>query len=231
MIVIITGTSNGIGKATARYFLDRGYEVYGLDKEDCALDFFLDTKENKRYHHYKVDCSKKDSLPELPLCDILINNAGEQNGKDDIKNNLYSAIYVTEKYGIQKNIKAILFNASVSAHTGFEFPEYVASKSGMLGYMKNVACRVSKYKATCNSISCGGVITDLNKPVIDDKDIWNKIMEVTPLKRWATAEEIAEWIYFITVKNQFMTGQDIIIDGGEKDLNNTFIFPEYLNDY
>lgn len=223
-IVIITGTSSGIGKETALYFLNKGYEVYGLDKKDCPLDFVVNLKRNKNYHHYVVDCSNKEDLPDLPNCDILINNAGEQNSNDDIKNNLYSAIYVTEKYGIQKNIKAILFNASVSAHTGFEFPEYVASKSGLLGYMKNVACRVSKYKAICNSISCGGVLTDLNKPVIDDKELWNKIMEVTPLKRWATPNEIAEWIYFITVKNKFMTGQDIIIDGGEKDLNNTFVW-------
>ena len=223
MIVIITGTSKGIGKATAQYFIHKGYDVYGLDKEEKAIEFSANLEENNHYHHYVVDCSNKDDLPDLPPCDILINNAGEQNGKDDIKNNLYSAIYVTEKYGIQDNIKAILFNASVSAHTGFEFPEYVASKAGMLGYMKNVACRVSKYKATCNSISCGGVITELNKPVIDDKKLWNKIMDVTPLKRWATAEEIAKWIYFITIENKFMTGQDIIIDGGEKDLNNIFI--------
>ena len=87
--------------------------------------------------------------------------------------NLYSSIYVTEKYAFQENIKAVLFNASVSAHTGFEFPEYVASKAGILGYMKNVACRLVKYKATCNSISCGGVITELNKPVIDNKKLWD----------------------------------------------------------
>lgn len=220
MIVLITGSSNGIGKATAEMFLNKHCNVVGFDKKDAPKELLC----NELYHHYKVDCSKKELLPELPNCDIIINNAGEQNGKDDIRNNLYSSIYITEKYAFQENIKAVLFNASVSAHTGFEFPEYVASKAGILGYMKNVACRLVKYKATCNSISCGGVITELNKPVIDNKKLWDKIMEVTPLKRWATAEEIAKWIYFITVENSFMTGQDIIIDGGEKDLNNTFVW-------
>ena len=43
-----------------------------------------------------------------------------------LKNNLYSAIYTVEKYGLQSSIKSILFNASVSAHTGFEFTEYVS---------------------------------------------------------------------------------------------------------
>lgn len=220
MNVLITGTSKGIGKATALLFLENGFNVIGLDKLPAPKEL----KAYLTYTHYKVDVSKKDKLPDLPEINILINNAGEQGSSDDIKNNLYSAIYVTEKYGIQKNIQSILFNASVSAHTGFEFPEYVASKGGLLPYMKNVASRVAKYKATCNSISCGGVLTDLNKPVIDDRKLWSKIMEVTPLKRWATVDEIAEWIYFITVHNKFMTGQDIVIDGGEKDLNNTFVW-------
>lgn len=220
MNVLITGTSKGIGKATALLFLEKEFTVIGLDKLPAPKEL----KAYITYTHYKVDVSKKDKLPDLPEINILINNAGEQGSSDDIKNNLYSAIYVTEKYGIQKNIQSILFNASVSAHTGFEFPEYVASKGGLLPYMKNVASRVAKYKATCNSISCGGVLTDLNKPVIEDRKLWSKIMEVTPLKRWATVDEIAEWIYFITVRNKFMTGQDIIIDGGEKDLNNTFVW-------
>jgi 3-oxoacyl-[acyl-carrier protein] reductase len=221
-LVVITGSSKGIGKETALKFLKEGFDVIGLDKEKCPFE--LSSHEN--YKHITVDVSDKSALPEIDNVNILINNAGEQGGKDDIKTNLYSAIYVTEKYGIQENIKAILFNASVSAHTGFEFPEYVASKGGLLPYMKNVACRVAKYGATCNSISCGGVLTELNKPVIEDKELWNKIMSVTPLKRWAEPEEIADWIYFITVNNKFMSGQDIIIDGGEKDLNNTFIWPE-----
>ena len=180
MNVLITGTSKGIGKATALLFLEKGFNVIGLDKLPAPKEL----KAYITYTHYKVDVSKKDKLPDLPEINILINNAGEQGSSDDIKNNLYSAIYVTEKYGIQKNIQSILFNASVSAHTGFEFPEYVASKGGLLPYMRNVASRVAKYKATCNSISCGGVLTDLNKPVIDDRKLWSKIMEVTPLKRF-----------------------------------------------
>lgn len=221
--VLITGSSKGIGKAAAIKFLSSGYRVIGMDKETVPSE--LAAYEN--YLHCIVDVSKKENLPDLPYpIDILINNAGEQGGEDDIKNNLYSAIYVTERYGIQENIKSILFNASVSAHTGFEFPEYVASKGGLLPYMKNVACRVAKYGATCNSLSCGGVLTELNKPVIEDKALWEAIMKVTPLKRWAAPEEIADWIYFVSVTNKFMSGQDIVIDGGERDLNNTFIWPE-----
>ena len=222
--VLITGTSSGIGREIALLFLSKNkdedaFEVIGIDKEDSTI-------QDAYYTHYKVDLRNKESLPDIEDVDILINNAGSQNSEDDIDNNLKSAIYVTEKYAFQPAIKSVLFNASASAHTGFEFPYYSASKAGILGYMKNVAWRLAKkYKATCNSISCGGVFTSLNDDVVYDEKCWKEIMKVTPLKKWATAQEIAEWVYFLTVINKSCTGQDILIDNGEKDLNCTFVWP------
>lgn len=223
--VLITGTSSGIGRAVALLFLSKNkdedaFEVIGIDKNDSTI-------QDPFYTHYQVDLRNKESLPDIEDIDILINNAGSQNSEDDIENNLKSTIYVTEKYAFQNSIKSVLFNASASAHTGFEFPYYSASKAGILGYMKNVAWRLAKqYKATCNSISCGGVFTSLNDDVVYDEKCWKEIMKATPLKKWATAEEIAEWIYFLTVINKSCTGQDILIDNGEKDLNCTFVWPD-----
>ena len=51
---------------------------------------------------------------------------------------------------------------STSAHNGAEFPEYCASKGGLLAYTKHLAMRIAQYGATCNSISPGGVITPMN---------------------------------------------------------------------
>ena len=207
MRVLITGTSNGIGRATAVKFLNAGHHVYGMDIDDPPF-------ENSNYTHLQIDVRDKDKFPEIGNIDIVVNNAGSQND-DDIGVNLIGAMNVTEKYGVRKGIVSIVNVASVSAHTGAEFPEYCASKGGLLAYTKNVAIRVAKYGATCNSISPGGVITGMNAPVLSDKKLWNQIMELTPLKRWAFPNEIADWIYFIAVVNKFMTGQDIIIDGGE----------------
>ena len=50
-------------------------------------------------------------------------------------------------------------------------------------------------------------------------------MDETPLKRWATPEEIAEWSYFLTVTNTFCTGQNILVDGGES-INYNFVWKE-----
>lgn len=210
-IVIITGTSKGIGKAIAELFLKKDFIVYGLDRLEASL-------ENKNYHHVLVDLFK-DELPNLPPCNILINNAGTQND-NDIDNNLKAVIRVTEKYAFQDKIKSVLFIASASGNTGAEFPEYAASKGGVIAYMKNVALRLAKFHATSNSISPGGVITDLNDHILKSADLYEQVLNETLLHRWSDVEEMARWAYFITVINESMTAQDILIDNGEAAKSN-----------
>ena len=217
MKILITGTSQGIGKAIAERFLDEGHTVIGIDRQSGSI-------ESCDYTHYQCDVRDKEKLPEIDDVDILINNAGTQN-EEDIDINLKALIYITEKYGIHPNIRSILNIGSASGHTGAEFPEYCASKGGVLAYTKNVAMRVAPYGATCNSLDPGGVITPLNECVINDPVLWQQIMDETPLKKWATVEEIAQWAYFLTVTNTFCTGQNILVDGGES-INYHFVWKE-----
>ena len=131
------------------------------------------------------------------------------------------------KTDVGKDVKAILFNASASASSGFEFPSYVASKAGIVGYMKYVASKVAPNGVTCNSISFGGIMTNSNQEVMKDSKSWEKIMEVTPMKKWISLDEVNEWVYFLLTKNKSMSGEDLLIDNGEYKLNNTFVWPNY----
>ena len=220
MRVLITGSSHGIGRATALKFLKEGHTVFGIDIVPPTSPLL-----NKvGYSHYICDISK-GNLPDIKDIDILINNAGVQEDDLAIDVNLKGLIAVTEKYGFQKNIKSILMNASVSAHNGSEFPRYAASKGGVLAYTKYVAREVAKYGATCNSLSLGGVTTALNNPIINDEKLYKAVLDETLLKKWASAEECAEWIYFLTVINKSMTAQDVLVDNGEV-MNQKFIWPE-----
>ena len=217
MKVLVTGTTQGIGKAIAQMFLQKGHHVVGIDRQSGTIT-------HTNYIHHQVDVRDYQNLPQVDGVEILINNAGTQN-EADIDINLKALVHVTEKYGVQSAIKSILNIGSASAHTGSEFPEYVASKGGVMSYTKNVAQRVAKFGATCNSLDPGGVLTPLNDCVVNDAELWAQIMDQTPLKRWATAEEIAEWAYFLTVTNKFATGQNILVDGGES-INYHFVWKE-----
>ena len=219
MKVLITGTSQGIGKAIAKKFLSNGHIVIGIDRHESSIA-------DKSYIHHQCDIRDYDTLPEIDNVDILINNAGTQN-ESDIDINLKALIKVTEKYGVRDGIRSVLNIGSASGHTGSEFPEYCASKGGVIAYTKNVALRVAQFGATCNSLDPGGVLTPLNDCVINDSQLWDEIMEQTPLKRWATPEEIAHWAYFLTVDNTFCTGQSIVVDGGES-INSHFVWPTNL---
>ena len=219
MKILITGTSQGIGKAVAELFLDKGHNVIGIDRQEQTIS-------HPAYHHHQCDIRDFEFLPDITEVQVLINNAGTQN-EEDIDINLKALVKLTEKYAIQPHIHSVLNIGSASGHTGSEFPEYCASKGGVIAYTKNVALRIAAFGATCNSLDPGGVLTPLNDCVVNDPDLWREIMEQTPLKRWAKSEEIAQWAYFLTVENSFCTGQSIVVDGGES-INSHFVWPNNM---
>lgn len=215
--VVITGTSSGMGTAIAKKFLEEGHFVYGIDVNQSVIS-------DPNYTHYIADVGDASQLPEIDSVDILINNAGVQNSRNDMQTNFFGTKNCTEKYALDNhNIKSVLNQASNSATTGSEFGEYSASKGAVKTYSKWVAKQIAKYGATCNSISFGGVLSSLNKPVMNDKSKWDKIMSMTPLHKWTTVLEAAEWCYFLTVINRSATAQDFIVDNGET-YNHTFVW-------
>ena len=134
----------------------------------------------------------------------------------------------TEKYCFgeslqERKLKSVVNFSSASAHNGAEFGAYVASKSGVLGYTMWTAKQLAPYGVTVNSLSFGGVSTDINGPVMNCPQYWYRILGETPMSKWATPEEAAEWVYFISVVNKSCTGQDIIIDNGEM-INHEFVW-------
>ena len=58
---------------------------------------------------------------------------------------------------------------------------------------------------------------------MEDDKLWNAVLDEALLHKWAEPEEIAEWAYFVTVVNKSMTGEDLLIDNGEK-MNFNFIW-------
>ena len=217
MNIIITGTSGDIGRAIAEKFLREGHHVYGFDMKESAIS-------DPGYTHIISDI-RDEEIPDIKDADILINNAGTFEEADAIDINLRGTIRFTEHFIGCESLRSVLFIASASARNGAEFPYYVASKAGIVGYMKNLAVNLPKQgrNVTVNSISPGGVITGSNAHILDDPELREAVMNESLLGKWAEPEEIADLAYYLTVVNRSMTGEDLLIDNGEM-LKSNFIW-------
>ena len=215
MEIRISGTSTGIGRAIALRFLETGHRVTGFDRAEGTI-------EHPAYRHILHDVRDGD-VPALPPAEIVISKAGTLEAADAIVVNLCGAIRFVEHFLDSPALRSVLFIASASARNGAEFPRYVASKAGLVGYMKNRALALAARGVTCNSISPGGVITDANRHILESETLYAAVRAETLLGKWAEPGEIAALAYFLTVDNRSITGEDVLIDNGEM-LKSNFIW-------
>lgn len=214
MNVLVTGTARGIGLAIARKFLEEGHSVWGVDLLPATL-------EHPAYTHMQGDiCTVTVEIPELA---VLINNAGTLEEADALAVNLTGTMTFTERHMDSPALKSVLFVASASARNGAEFPRYVASKAGLVGYMKNLALNLAGRGVTVNSVSPGGVVTPSNDHILKTPALYDAVKEETLLGKWATAEEVADLVYYLTAVNRSITGEDVLMDNGEM-LKSNFIW-------
>lgn len=207
--VLISGTSSGIGLATAKKFLRYGYEVIGIDVLPASIDY-------GRYTHIVADVANASELPDIDDIAHLILNAGTVDEARAIDVDLLGYINMGEKYGFQKTLKSIVMVGSISARTGIDYPRYCAAQGGRASYVKNLAIRVAKEnKVPCNIISFGAVRTGLEKQLYANPEKMQAVADESLLKKWCYPAEAADWIFFVATKNKSMTGQDILIDNGE----------------
>lgn len=217
--VLITGTSCGVGRAAAVKFLEEGHEVYGLDRQG-------ETIIHKNYHHTICDVSKKEELPRIHDIDYIVNNAGIVTPQSEAVNvNLFGYINILEMYGYCPTLKSIVQVGSTASYKGYDNIRYCASQGARDALTKWAANNFGNDErhVIVNSLNLDGIVaadpekgiqgTSLEPELYAQPHLMETIKNLSVLKKLSTVEEIAEWIYFLLVKNTVMTGQILSIDG------------------
>lgn len=231
-IALITGSSRGIGKEIAIAFAREGIDVvinYKKSKQEAEKTAARVRDLGVRSMTIPCDVSSGNAVSkmvdeinqEFGKIDILVNNAAIVH-KDLLENmsesawdqvmdvNLKSAFLVTQAClpHMRKSQWGRIINiSSVAAVTGgVTGPIYVASKAGMLGLTRSYAALLVKEGITANSIAPALIDTDMLRSL-------NVTPEKIPLGRFGTVEEVAH-IAVMMVKNGYMTGQTIHLNGG-----------------
>lgn len=222
MRVLITGTSSGVGRAAAIKFLDEGASVFGLDIKEPTIS----QEEYPDYNHDIVDVRNFQDLPNISYLDYIVNNAGIVTPKSEaIEVNLIGYMNILKRYGEDPCLKSIVQIGSTASYKGYDNMEYCASQGGRDALTKWAANNYGKdgRHVLVNSLNLDGIIaadpekgiqgTSLEPELYADPQLMEDIKNLSILKKLASVEEIAEWIYFILVKNTVMTGQILSIDG------------------
>lgn len=222
--VLVTGGTRGIGKSIFELFKKNGYDVY-------ITGTSLPEIPNEKY--YQVDFSNSESFEKFIFeisskkFDILINNVGTNIIKNQsdvsivewskmIDVNLKSIYFISQS--ILKNMPSGGKIINISSIFGVVSKElrslYSTTKFGINGLTKSLSLEYAHKNILINSISPGFTNTELtNKSLTEEQS--SELKKQVPLNRFAEPNEIAELVFFLSSeKNSYITGQNIIIDGG-----------------
>ncbi len=240
-VVLVTGSSRGIGRSIAVSFAKEGANVIinykNSDKEAKVLSEILSTYGNSCMC-IKADVSKENEVKNMiekiiskyGKIDVLVNNAGiaidaefedrkVEDWKDTLDTNLIG-VFLTSKYaGKYMKEKGYGKIVNISSTNGLDTTytysvDYDASKAAIINLTRNLAIEFAP-EVNVNAIAPGWIDTDMNNDLPKDylREEKNKIL----LKRFAEPEEIADVVLFLSSdKSRYIDGETIRVDGGIK---------------
>ena len=240
-IVLITGGSRGIGKATAIAFASKGAQVaINYRSNQTAAEETLALLEGNNHLLVPADIADPTAVKNMVdkvvshygRIDILVNNAGvfeyhpidevdyaiwQQNWERTLQINLVgvsNTIYCAAQYMIQQKSGKIINVSSRGAFRGEpQQPAYGASKAGMNAMGQSLAQALGKYNISIGTVAPGFVSTDMAAAVLDGPD-GDAVRNQSPMGRVAHPEEVANGILFFASEGAtFMTGAILDING------------------
>ncbi|MGE5107287.1 MAG: SDR family NAD(P)-dependent oxidoreductase [Sphingobacteriales bacterium] len=239
-VVIITGAAGGMGAEEARLFAQEGAKVLATDMQEEKLKIWVEEakKEGLIIDYISHDVTSESdwekavekTLSLYGRIDVLVNNAGIFPGFFDCeqtKKELWDKVIAVNLTGPFLGCKAciphmrkagggsIVNIASIAGLVGGNGAAYTSSKGGLRLLTKDLAVTLAKDKIRVNTICPGAVLTPMTKELLSQPEMDETIKNMSPQGRVADAMEIA-WgaLYLASGESSFMTGADVVIDGG-----------------
>ena len=234
--VIVTGGIRGIGAAIVELFQECNAQIIATGTNTSELESLNQESKGKKMDYIHLDFTSNESVQRFlgfidkqDRVDVLINNAGvnkietvdkiKQDDWDRINHvNLRGPFQLTKAVsGLMKkqgqgkivNIASIFGVVSKSKRAA-----YSTTKWGLVGLTKAAALDLASHNILVNAVSPGFVDTELTRQILGEKEI-GKLLDTIPQKRLAVAKEIAKTVIFLASDhNTYITGQNIIVDGG-----------------
>jgi 2-deoxy-D-gluconate 3-dehydrogenase len=238
-VAIITGSSRGLGQAMAVGLAEAGAEIALVDVLDMSDSKEQIEKLGRKCISIPADLSKKDCVDEIVSdtirqlggIDILFNNAGiirrapfteftEKDWDDVISINLSSVFFLSQavaKVMIEQGRGGKIINTAslLSFQGGILVPSYTASKSGVMGLTRLMACELAKYKINVNAIAPGYMATENTRALREDQQRNDAILARIPAERWGNPEDLKGIAVFLaSAASDYMNGFTVAVDGG-----------------
>lgn len=237
-VILVTGSSRGIGRDLAIHFANLGAKVainYNSN-EQKAKEIIEQASQKDRMRAYKADVSKEEDVvqmieqisKDLGAVTILVNNAGVTRdgllmamSYEDwrtVQSVHMDGMFFCSKAVMRGMVKGrfgrIINISSVSGIKGTAGQtNYSAAKAGMIGFTKALAREMGKRNITCNAIAPGVIETEMTGVL--PPEVLKAYEEATALKRFGKASELNGLVEFLAGPNAgYITGQVVAIDGG-----------------
>jgi glucose 1-dehydrogenase len=241
-VVLITGSSQGIGAACALRMAEEGADIVlngrKLDERGEQLIAQINGMGRKAVF-LAADISDvqdvialiDNAIKAYGKLDILVNNAGVEKNHNFwevteadydlvMDTNLKGLFFCTQayvKYCIANGLGGIVVNMS-SVHEEIVFPHfapYCASKGALKMLTRNLATELAPFNIRVNNVAPGAIATPINKSLLNDKEKLAKVLDNIPMKKLGTPEDVAGIVAFLASDDaRYVTGATYFVDGG-----------------
>jgi len=229
-VVLVTGTSRGIGSNIAQHFLEQGAKVIGISRTKN------DSIDHELFEPMCVDVTSEVDVNELVMfilekhkkIDVLVNNAGINKDssllkmevevfKDVIDVNLLGTFIMTKSVSKvmkeQKQGKIVNLSSVAARNNNYGQSNYAASKGAIEAFTRASAVEMAKNGINVNAVAPGCVKTNMFDHM--DKTMIHSLESKIPVRRFALADEVSSVVLFLCSEGaQYITGETVTVDGG-----------------